>query len=81
MVQEISHVNSQNKYIIPNCRNSKEKRELKMQANIKMKNSKNLKVKTRIEHLLYETLTETTLVQPIILSLPLDLLHVASLRY
>ena len=48
MVQEISHVNSQNKYIIPNHQNSKGKRELNMQVDIKMKNSKKLKVKTLV---------------------------------
>jgi len=37
------------------------------------------KEKVRIEHLLYEVLAETTLVQLIMLSLPLTLLHVASL--
>jgi len=41
MVQEISYVNSQNnKYIIPNRRASKGKKELNMQANVKMKNGK-----------------------------------------
>jgi len=49
MVQEISHVNSQNKYIIPNHQNSKGKRELNMYANIKTKNSKNLKVKVLVD--------------------------------
>jgi len=50
MVQEISHVKSQNnKYIIPNCRTSKEKRELNMQANVKMKNSKKLEVKALVD--------------------------------
>jgi len=39
------------------------------------------KEKAKIEHLLYEVLTETTSAQPILLSLPLALLHVASLRY
>ena len=50
MVQEISHVNSQNnKYIIPNCRTSEGKKELNMQANIKTKNGKKLKVKTLVD--------------------------------
>jgi len=49
MVQEISHVNSQNnKYIIPNRRASKGKKELNVQANIKMKNGKKLKVKALV---------------------------------
>ena len=39
------------------------------------------KEKVRIEHLLYEVLTETTLAQPIVSSLPLVLLHIASSRY
>ena len=49
MVQEISHVNSQNKYIIPNHRNSKRKRDLNVQANIKTENGKKLKVKVLID--------------------------------
>jgi len=49
MAQEISHVNSQNKYIIPNCRSSKGKRELNMQADMKTKNSKKLKVKALVD--------------------------------
>ena len=49
MVQEISHVNSQNKYIIENCRASKGKRELNMQAQVKTKNGKNLKVKALVD--------------------------------
>ena len=49
MVQEISHVNSQNKYIIPNCRTSKGKRELNVQAAIKTKNGKELKVKALVD--------------------------------
>ena len=48
-VQEISHVNSQNKYIIPNCRASEEKRELNVQAQVKTKNGKNLKVKVLVD--------------------------------
>jgi len=50
MVQEISHVKSQNnKYIILNCQTSKGKRELNMQAEVKMKNGKNLKVKALVD--------------------------------
>jgi len=49
MVQEISHVNSQNKYIIPNYRNSEGKWELNVQAKVKMKNGKNLKVKALVD--------------------------------
>ena len=49
MVQEISHVKSQNKYIIPNCRSSKGKWELNMQADVKMKNGKKLKVKALVD--------------------------------
>ena len=49
MVQEISHVNSQSKYIILNCQNSKEKWELNVQAKVKTKNGKNLKVKALVD--------------------------------
>ena len=49
MVQEISHVNSQNKYIIPNRRASEGKRELNVQAQVKIKNGKNLKVKALVD--------------------------------
>ena len=50
MVQEISHVNSQNnKYIIPNRQTSEEKKELNVQANVKMKNGKKLKVKALVD--------------------------------
>ena len=50
MVQEITHINSQNnKYIIPNRRTSEGKRELNMQANVKTKNSKKLKVKALVD--------------------------------
>jgi len=49
MVQEISHVKSQNKYIIPNRRTSEGKRELNMQAKVKTKNGKNLKVKALVD--------------------------------
>ena len=49
MVQEISHVSSQNKYVSPNCQNSKEKRELNVQANVMTRNRKKLKVKTLVD--------------------------------
>ena len=49
MVQEISHVNSQNKYIIPNRRASEGKRELNVQAQVKTKNGRNLKVKALVD--------------------------------
>jgi len=50
MVQEISHVNSQNnKYIILNHQASEGKKELNIQANIKTKNGKKLKVKTLVD--------------------------------
>jgi len=49
MVQEIFHVNFQNKYIILNCRNSKEKWELNVQADIKTKNGKKIKMKTLVD--------------------------------
>ena len=49
MVQEIFHVNSQNKYIIPNRQASKGKRELNVQAQVKTKNGKNLKVKALVD--------------------------------
>ena len=49
MVQEISHVNSQNKYVIPNCRSSNGKQELNVQANIKTKNRKKLEVKALVD--------------------------------
>jgi len=49
MVQEISHVNSQNnKYIIPNHQTSEGKKELNVQANVKTKNGKKLKVKALV---------------------------------
>ena len=48
MVQEISPVNSQSKYIIPNWSSSMEK-ELNMQANVKTKNGKNLKIKALVD--------------------------------
>jgi len=49
MVQEIPHVNSHNKYIIPNCRSSRGKRELNMQANVETRNGKKLKVKALVD--------------------------------
>jgi len=49
MVQEISHVNSQNKYIIPNYQNSKGKQKSNMQADVKTKNGKKLKVKALVD--------------------------------
>jgi len=49
MVQEISHVKFQNKYIIPNRRSSKGKRELNVQANVKTKNRKKLKIKALVD--------------------------------
>ena len=49
MVQEISHVNSYNKYIIPNCQSSEGKKKLNMQAEVKTKNGKKLKVKALVD--------------------------------
>jgi len=49
MVQEISHVNSQNRYIILNHQTSEGKRELNVQAAVKTKNGKNLKVKALVD--------------------------------
>ena len=49
MIQEITYVNSQDKYIILNCWNSKEKQELNVQADVKTKNRKKLKVKTLVD--------------------------------
>jgi len=49
MVQEIFHVNSQNKYVIPNHRSSNGKQELNVQANIKTKNGKKLEVKALVD--------------------------------
>jgi len=49
VLAKISHVNSQNKYVIPNCRTSKGKRELNVQAEVKMKNGKKLKVKALVD--------------------------------
>ena len=48
MVEEISHINFQNKYVIPNCQSSNGKRELNVQANIKTKNRKKLEVKALV---------------------------------
>ena len=47
-VQEISSVNSQNKYVIPNQQSNVE-RELNVWTNVKTKNSKNLKVKVLVD--------------------------------
>ena len=47
MVQEIFHINSQNKYIISNHQNNEGKRELKV--DVKTKNGKKLKVKTLVD--------------------------------
>ena len=49
MVREISHVNSQNKYVISNCRSSNGKWKLNVQANIKTKNGKKLEVKALVD--------------------------------
>jgi len=49
MVQEISYVKFQNKYIIPNHQNSKRKQKLNIQADIKTKNGKKLKIKALVD--------------------------------
>ena len=49
MVREIKHVNSSKKYIIPNRRASGGKKELNVQADIKTKNGRNLKVKALVD--------------------------------
>jgi len=49
MVQEIFHINSQNKYIILNHQNNEEKQELNVQVDIKTKNGKKLKVKILVD--------------------------------
>jgi len=49
MVREIKHVNSSEKYIIPNRRASSGKKELNIQADIKTKNRKKLKVKALVD--------------------------------
>jgi len=49
MVQEISHEKSQNKYIIPNRQTSERKRELNVQAKVKTRNGKNLKIKALVD--------------------------------
>jgi len=46
---KISHVNSQNKYIIPNHINSKGKRKLNVQADIKTKSGKKIKIKALVD--------------------------------
>jgi len=48
-LHEIFYVKSQNKYIIPNCQNSERKQELNVQADIKTKNGKKLKVKALVD--------------------------------
>ena len=48
MVQEISHVKFQNKYIIPNYWNSERKWELNVQADVKTNNRKKLKIKALV---------------------------------
>jgi len=49
MVQEISYVNSQNKYIILNHLNSEGKKKFNVQAGIKTKNSKKIKIKALVD--------------------------------
>jgi len=49
ILAKISHVKSQNKYIILNCRSSKRKQELNVQADVKTKNRKKLKVKALVD--------------------------------
>jgi len=49
MVREIKNVNSSEKYIIPNRRASVGNRELNVQADIKTKNGKKLKVKALVD--------------------------------
>ena len=46
---KISHVNFQNKYIIPNRQSSEGKQKLNMQVDMKTKNSKKLKVKALVD--------------------------------
>ena len=48
VLDKISSVNSQNKYVIPN-QQSNMKRELNIQANVKTKNGKKLKIKTLVD--------------------------------
>ena len=48
MVQEISYVNFQNKYVIPNHQSNNGKRKLNVQSNIKTKNGKKLEVKALV---------------------------------
>ena len=49
MVREIKHVDSSKKYIIPIRRASGGKKELNMQADIKTRNRRNLKVKALVD--------------------------------
>jgi len=49
VLENISHINSQNKYIIPNRQTSESKKELNVQANVKTKNRKQLKVKALVD--------------------------------
>ena len=63
MVQEISHINSQNKYIIPNHWNSKGKQELNMQVDVKTKNRKKLKVKALVDFRCTHTVIDEQLVK------------------
>jgi len=63
MVQEISHENSQNKYIIPNRRASEGKRELNVQAQVKTRNGKNLKVKALVDSGCTHTVIDEQLVK------------------
>jgi len=49
VLAKISHVKSQNKYIIPNRQTSEGKRELNVQAKVKTKNGKNLKIKALVD--------------------------------
>ena len=48
-MEKISHINSQNKYIIPNRQTSESKKKLNVQANVKTKNRKQLKVKALVD--------------------------------
>jgi len=49
VLEKISHINSQNKYIIPNRQTSESKKKLNVQANVKTKNRKQLKVKALVD--------------------------------
>ena len=64
MVQEIIYVNSQNtKYIILNRWASEGKKELNVQANVKTKNSKKLKVKALVDSSCTYTVIDEQLVK------------------